>query len=134
MNFASILHLWKKLGPKYWRVFRSHCSFRPLHLLSPFPSTHAHSFQPKTNSSPPWPTSLSPSHLLQMPPQLHSYLPITSSFFLIFLHHPTCPSLPLSSPMLPATLPPATNPLFSPFSPLPSPLNPFNPPTLHLLL
>ena len=36
---------------------RSHCSFCPLHLLSPFSSTQAHSFQPRTNSNPTWPTS-----------------------------------------------------------------------------
>ena len=81
---------------------RSHCSFRPLHLLSPFPSTQAHSFQPKTNSSPSWPTS----HLhFRGPNQSPMQQPIFF-FFLFFsflFFPPLARHFPLSSPMLSAS-------------------------------
>ena len=70
---------------------RSHCSFRPLHLLSPFPSTQAHSFKPRTNSNPSWPTSTS-IFVAQTKAQC------SNPFFFLFLFFcflsPTCPSLP----------------------------------------
>ena len=69
---------------------RSHCSFRPLHLLSPFPSTQAHSFQPRTNSNPSWPTS----HLHFLA-QIEAQCSNPFSFpFLFFFFPPTCLSLP----------------------------------------
>ena len=101
---------------------RSHCSFRPLHLLSPFPSTQVHSFQPRTNSSPSWPTS----HLhFCGPNQSPMQQPIFFFFSFLFFFSPTCPSLPLSSPMLPASYyshPTSCNQ--PPLAPLPS-LSPF---------
>ena len=104
---------------------RSYCSFRPSHLLSPFPSTQDHSFQPRTHSSPSWPTSHL-HFLAQTEAQCNnpfsfpfffpfpflffsfSHLPITSPFFL-----PCCQPLPT------ATLPSAISP-FSHHFPLSS--------------
>ena len=94
---------------------RSHCSFRPLHLLSPFPSTQTHSFQPRTNSSPSWPTS----HLhFRGPNQSPMQQPIFFFFPFPFLFF-SFPHLPITSPFLlpccqplpTATLPPAISPL-----------------------
>ena len=105
---------------------RSHCSFWPLHLLSPFPSTQAHSFQPKTNSSPSWPTS----HLhfygpnrSQMQQPIFLFFLFFSFFFLFFpFLSPTCPSLP---PFFShATSPPYSHPTFYNQPSLPS-LSPF---------
>ena len=89
--------------------YRSHCSFLPLHLLSPFSSTQAHSFQPRTNSSPSWPTSHL-HFLVQTEAQCNNPF----SFPFLFLS-PTCPSLPFffshaTSPLT-TTLPPTTSPL-----------------------
>ena len=93
---------------------RSHCSFRPLHLLSQFPSTQTHSFQPRTNSSPSWPTS----HHFRGPNQSPMQQPIFffSFLFFSFSHLPiTSPFLlPCYQPLPTATLPPAINPLQPP--------------------
>ena len=81
---------------------RSHYSFRPLHLLSPFPSTQAHSFQPKTNSSPSWPTShlhfRGPNQSPMQQPIFFFFFSFSFLFFPPLAHH-----FPLSSPMLPAS-------------------------------
>ena len=81
---------------------RSHCSFRPLHLLSPFPSTQDHSFQPRTHSNPSWPTShlyfLAQIEAQCSNPFSFPFLFFSFLFFLPLAHH-----FPLSSPMLPAS-------------------------------
>ena len=79
--------------------YRSHCTFRPLHLLSPFPSTQTHSFQPRTNSSPSWPTSHLHFHSpnqssMQQPIFLFFSFSFPFLFFPSLAHH-----FPLSSPM-----------------------------------
>ena len=100
------------------RTAGDHCSFRPLHLLSPFPSTQAHSFQPKTTSSPSWPTF----HLHFFGP---NRIPIQQPIFLFFSFLPHLPItslflLPCYQPHLPITFPfflslfPATNSLEDP--------------------
>ena len=76
---------------------RSHCSFRPLHLLSPFPSTQAHSFQPKTNSSPSWPKP-KPNAATLFFSLFFLFLFFSFLFFPPLAHH-----FPLSSPMLPTS-------------------------------
>ena len=70
---------------------RSHCSFRPLQFLSPFPSTQTHSFQPRTNSRPSWPTSHLHFHGPNCSPMQQ---PIFLFFFFFSFLSPTCPSLP----------------------------------------
>ena len=107
-------------------------------------TSQAHFLQPRPNSSPTWPifhlhllaqTKAQCNGLTHVSFLVHQpfssrlpHLPITCPFFLTFLHHPTCPSLPL----LPAS--PYSHPITCNQPPLPSLLNPFNPSTLHLLL
>ena len=95
---------------------RSHCSFRPLHLLSPFPFIQAHSFQSRINSSLSWPTS----HLHFRGP---NWSPMQQPIFLFFFFSfPTYPSLP---PFFShATNPPYSHPTSYNQPPLPS-LSPF---------
>ena len=108
---------------------RSHCSFCPLHLLSPFTSTQDHSFQPRTHSSPSWPTS----HLhFHGPNQSPMQQPIFFSFPFFFFSFPHLPItspflLPCCQPLPTATLPPAISPLSHHFplsSPMQTPITP----------
>ena len=98
---------------------RSHCSFRLLHLLSPFLSTQAHSFQPRTNSSPSWPTS----HLHFCGPNRS---PMQQPIFLFFLFlffsflSFSFPHLPITSPfLLPCYQPPLQPPYLLQLAPSP---------------
>ena len=110
---------------------RSHCSFRLLHLLSPFPSTQTHSFQPKTNSSPSWPTShlhfCGPNQSPMQQP-IFFFFPFPFLFF-SFPHLSITSSflLPCCQPFPTATLPPAISPLSHHFplsSPIQTPITP----------
>ena len=70
INFAPIRHFWKKWEPKHRRMFRAKLQettahSAPLHLLGPFPSTQAHSFEIRPISAhpigPKFMTNLGPS-------------------------------------------------------------------------
>ena len=108
IDLASIRHFWKKWGPKHRRVSEAKLQTATVHCVQ-FTS-QAHFLQPRPNSSPTWPTSLPPAHLLQLPSPLA--LPL-AHHFPFFPHFPLSPYLPITSHfLLPCYQPPFVASLF----------------------